>query len=170
MTRFGFVAATCAAALLAALSGLVHPAPRLLWNASASVPLGLYAVWPATPLHVGELVVVQPPMHLASFLAARLYLPLGVSLLKRVLALPGQTVCRSGLRITVDGAAMGDALERDRFGRALPGWQGCRLLAPGEVFLMNRTPPDSLDGRYFGPLPATSIVGRADPIWTHAEN
>lgn len=170
MTRFGFVAATCAATVFAVLSGLVHPTPRLLWNASASVPLGLYAVWPATPLHVGELVVVQPPGQLARFFAARRYLPLGVPLLKHILALSGHTVCRSGLRITVDGAAMGKALERDRLGRALPGWQGCRQLAPGEVFLMNRTPPDSLDGRYFGPLPATSIVGRADPIWTHAEN
>jgi type IV secretory pathway protease TraF len=35
---------------------------------------------------------------------------------------------------------------------------------------MNRTPPDSLDGRYFGPLPMIAIVGRVDPIWTFAEN
>ncbi len=39
-------------------------------------------------------------------------------------------------------------------------------LQPGEVFLMNPTAPDSLDGRYFGPLPASSIVGRAVPLWT----
>ena len=31
---------------------------------------------------------------------------------------------------------------------------------------MNPTVPDSLDGRYFGPLPATSIVARAVPLWT----
>ena len=40
---------------------LFHPAPRLIWNASASVPIGLYAVHPAGALHVTELVVVQPP-------------------------------------------------------------------------------------------------------------
>ena len=170
MTRFGFVLTTYATTLFVALSSLVHPAPKLLWNASASVPIGLYAVRRAPPLHVDELVVVQPPAPLAQLFAARRYLPLGVPLVKRILALPGQTVCRSGLLLTVDGAAMGDALERDRLGRALPDWQGCRMLGPGEVFLMNRTPPDSLDGRYFGPLPTTSIVGRADPIWTHAEN
>ena len=74
-----------------------------------------------------------------------------------------------GRAITVDGITVGEALEHDRFGRALPDWQGCRMLAPGEVFVMN-TPPDSLDGRYFGSLPLTTIVGRADPIWTREEN
>jgi type IV secretory pathway protease TraF len=92
-----------------------------------------------------------------------------VPLLKYVLALPGQTVCRSGGTITVDGAAMGVALDRDHLGRPLPVWQGCRVVAAGEVFLMNR-PADSLDGRYFGPLPATTFVGQADPIRTDEEH
>jgi conjugative transfer signal peptidase TraF len=170
MTRFGFVMTTYAATLFVALTSVFHPAPRLLWNASASVPIGLYAVRRALPLYVGELVVVTPPKSLGQFFAERRYLPLGVPLVKRILALAGQIVCRSGLRITVDDTAMGDALERDRLGRALPDWQGCRVIGPGEVFLMNRTPLDSLDGRYFGPLPLTTIVGRADPIWTREEN
>jgi conjugative transfer signal peptidase TraF len=170
MTRLGFAVTTCAATLLVALSSFFHPAPKLLWNASASVPVGLYAVQRAFPLHVGELVVVKPPMPLARFLAARRYLPFGVPLIKHILALPGQTVCRIAHGVTVDGVAMGEALDRDRFDRALPDWQGCRVLGPGEIFLMNRTPADSLDGRYFGPLPTAAIVGRADPIWTNAEN
>jgi conjugative transfer signal peptidase TraF len=170
MMRFGIVVTTCAATLFVALTSLFHPTPKLLWNASASVPIGLYAVRRAFPLHVGELVAVMPPTPLGQFFAARHYLPLGQPLLKHILALPGQTVCRNGRAVTVDGAAVGEALERDRFGRALPGWQGCRSLAAGEVFVMNTAPPDSLDGRYFGPLPLTTIVGRADPIWTHGKN
>ncbi len=170
MTRFGLVITTCGATLLIALTSVFHPAPKLLWNATASVPIGIYAVRGALPLHVGELVVVTPPKQLAQFFATRHYLPLGVPLLKHVLALPGQTVCRTGRTITVDGITMGEALERDRFGRSLPDWQGCRTLAPGQVFVMNTVPPDSLDGRYFGPLPLTTIVGRADPIWTREEN
>ena len=170
MTRFGFVMTTYTAMLLVALTSVFHPGPKLLWNASASVPIGLYAVRRALPLHVGELVVVTPPRQLAQFFAARHYLPLGVPLVKHVLALPGQTVCRTGRAITVGGTTVGEALEHDHFGRALPDWQGCRALAPGEVFLMNTPPPDSLDGRYFGPLPLTTIVGRADPIWTREED
>lgn len=61
---------------------------------------------------------------------------------------------------------MGDALDRDRRGRPLPVWQGCRSVAAGELFLMNWQVGDSLDGRYFGPLPASAVIGRATPLYT----
>jgi conjugative transfer signal peptidase TraF len=145
------------------------PAPSLVWNASESVPIGLYRVRPSGKLTVTNLVVVQPPEPLATFLADGGYLPRGVPLIKRILALPGQTVCRTALAIVVDGIEMGAARERDRRGRTLPTWQGCRLLARGEVFIMNWDEPVSLDGRYFGPIPVTAIVGRAHPLWTFEE-
>ena len=71
-----------------------------------------------------------------------------------------------GDAITVDRVPVGTARERDHLGRPLPRWSGCHTLGPGEVFLMNPTVPDSLDGRYFGPLPTTAIVARAVPLWT----
>ena len=169
MTRFGWVITTYAAALGIGLAALLHPAPRLIWNASVSVPIGLYAVHPAGGLHVNELLVVTPPEPLATFLDTRRYLPKGVPLLKHVAALPRQTVCRSDRTISIDGVALGEALDRDHLGRPLPVWQGCRVIAAGDVFLMNRR-ADSLDGRYFGSLPATTVVGRADPIWTDEEH
>lgn len=146
------------------------PTPALVWNASESVPLGLYQVRPAGQLSVTELVVAFPPDALAKFLAQRRYLPRSVPLIKRILALPGQTVCRYGLAITVDGIDMGQARERDHLGRLLPSWQGCQIIAKGEVFLMNRDEPASLDSRYFGPVPAASIVGRAEPLWTYEDD
>jgi conjugative transfer signal peptidase TraF len=169
MTRFGRTTAASAVALGVGLSVLFRPAPRLIWNASASVPIGLYAVRPAGALHVDELLVVMPPEPLATFLDERRYLPRGVPLLKHVLALPGQTVCRSDRTITVDGVAVGEALDRDHLSCPLPIWRGCRVVGAGDVFLMNRQSEDSLDGRYFGPLPSTTIVGRADPLWTDQE-
>ena len=170
MMRFGRFAATSAVVLGVGLSVLFRPAPRLIWNASASVPIGLYTVRPAGPLHVDELLVVMPPEPLATFLDERRYLPLGVPLLKHVLALPGQTVCRSDRTITVDGVTVGDALDRDHLGRPLPVWHGCRVVGAGNVFLMNWQSGDSLDGRYFGSLPTTTVVGRADPLWTDQEH
>ena len=47
MTRFGWVMATYFSAVATTDTALFNPAPRLIWNASASVPLGLYAVRPA---------------------------------------------------------------------------------------------------------------------------
>ena len=49
-------------------------------------------------------------------------------------------------------------------------WLGCRIVADDEVFLMNWRSEYSLDGRYFGPLPASTIVGRADPLWIQKDN
>lgn len=145
------------------------PAPLYIWNASESVPIGLYRLRPAGNLIVSELVAVQPPEPLATFLADGDYLPRGVPMLKRVLALPGHTVCRDRLTITVDKIEMGEARERDSRGRPLPVWQGCRIIADGDVFLMNWQSAASLDSRYFGVLPTSSILGRAEPLWTEED-
>jgi conjugative transfer signal peptidase TraF len=155
-------------ASLAAPSVAVLPA-LLIWNASASVPLGLYRVERPTEHEVGDLVVVMPPAPLAAFMVTRGYIGADVPLLKHVAGLPGQRVCRSGATVTVDGVVLGEALPRDRLGRDLPDWQGCRLLQDGEIFLMNREVRDSLDGRYFGSLPADAVIGKARPIWVTSD-
>ena len=169
MMRVGIVTFVGMVVAALGLSIVLPPAPRLIWNASASVPIGLYAVRPIGALHADELVVVNPPPPLAAFLSARAYLPQGVPLLKHIAALPGQTVCRSDRTITVDGIALGQALDRDRRGRILPQWHGCQRIAQGAVFLMNARVRDSLDSRYFGVLPAATIIGQATPIWTLEE-
>ncbi len=166
MTRFGYVMFTCLMTMGVAASALTETPKKLIWNASASAPIGLYSIEPADRLEVTDLVAVDAPEPLARFLAERGYLPRGLPLMKRIAGLPGQQVCRLRSDITVDGIEMGDTLERDRLGRDLPVWQGCRRIADGEVFLMNWEIQDSLDGRYFGPLPANSIIGRAVPLWT----
>lgn len=163
--RRNIVLAMLSGASMLAFSWFAHPAPWLLWNASASVPIGLYDVHPVKHLREGQLLIVNPPPPLARFLETRRYLPIGVPLIKHVAALPGQTVCRLGRRITVDGILQAEALDRDTSSRALPIWRGCQKIAPHEIFLLNIGVPDSLDGRYFGPLPDTTIIGRATPLW-----
>ncbi|WFU62313.1 S26 family signal peptidase [Bradyrhizobium brasilense] len=162
ITTFGVVAALVATVAL-------EPLPLYIWNASASVPIGLYRLRPTTRFQVTELVAVQPTEPLATFLDLNGYLPIGVPMLKRVLALPGQTVCRTGLTISVDDIAVGEARDRDGSGRPLPKWQGCWVVGDGELFLMNWQSGDSLDGRYFGFLPASAVIGRAFPVWTWEE-
>ncbi|MBN9306953.1 MAG: hypothetical protein BGO82_05380 [Devosia sp. 67-54] len=152
---------------LLAVSACLHFTPLFIWNASASAPIGLYRLVLSTPISIGDLVVVTPPAPLDSFLADRGYLPRSVPLLKRIVALGGTTVCRIGLTMVVDGHITGTALARDSHDRPLPVWQGCRTLADDDVFLMNSDVADSLDGRYFGPLPVSAIVARALPMWTN---
>jgi len=143
-----------------------RPDIRFIWNASASVPVGLYRIVPVTRIQVTDLAVVMPPDELAAFLGERGYLPRGLPLIKRVLALSDTTVCRSDHEIIAYGMTYGAARERDTRGRPLPVWQGCRTLRKGEAFFMNWDSPDSFDSRYFGPLPLSTVVGRAIPVWT----
>lgn len=168
MGRLTIILAICGSAALTLCSDKDAP-PSYIWNASESVPIGLYRLQPARGLTVTELVAVQPPEPIASFLDLNGYLPIGVPMLKRVLALPGQSVCRNGLVVSVDGIEMGLASERDARGRPLPVWLGCRLIAPDEVFLMNWQSADSFDGRYFGPIPASAVIGQALPVWTKGD-
>ena len=142
------------------------PLPRLVWNASASVPVGLYRIERHQPPHLGDIVLVQPPEPLAQLMADRRYLPRGVPMLKHVAALAGDVVCRKGLTVTVNGqfAVVSEVLDHAK--RPLPAWQGCRRLSTGEVFLLNPLAASSFDGRYFGVLPLSAVIGIAHPLWT----
>src|SRR5260221_13020786 len=126
------VTVVAAAAVIETMLG-PKPATRFVWNASESVPTGLYQVQPTRPLIVTTLVVAYPPEPLATLLADGGYLLRDVPLIKRILALPGQTVCRAGPTIAVAGIEMGMARERDHRGRVLPDWERCHTLARGEV-------------------------------------
>lgn len=149
---------------------LFHSEPRLVWNASASVPIGLYAVRSIGVLTVTDLVVARPPEPLANWLDERRYLPKGAPLIKRVAGLPGQKICRDSLTVSVDGIVLAQARERDHAGCPLPVWNGCFTLLSGEVFLLNWDEPTSLDGRYFGAFPIEGVVGRATPLWTREDD
>lgn len=166
MSRRRILAVTLLPVIGIAATSVANMPTKLVWNATASAPVGLYTIEPADALDVPELVAIMPPEPLAGFMVGRGYVGRGVPLLKRVVGLPGQRVCRTGRTITVDSVEIGDALDRDRIGRDLPVWQGCRVIADGQLFLMNAQVRDSLDGRYFGPIPASSVVGRALPLWT----
>lgn len=166
MSRITIVLATAFAAMGIGYPELTPMPIKLIWNTSASVPIGLYEIDFNGPFEVTDLVAVDAPEPLATFLAERSYLPKGLPLLKRVRAVSGQSVCRTDLAITVDGIVAGSALERDRAGRELPVWQGCQRIPIGEIFLMNWQIRDSLDGRYFGLTSTDQIIGRAVPLLT----
>lgn len=169
MTRRFYLSATVTAAVLSATGfgavAFFAPHPRLLWNATPSAPTGLYRLVPSAQPPKSTLVAIMPPPALADFMAARRYLPLGVPLLKHVAANPGARLCRHSGRVTVDGRLVAIAQARDSHGRPLPVWHGCQRLAADHLFLLNLA-PDSMDGRYFGPLSDAGLLGCALPILT----
>jgi conjugative transfer signal peptidase TraF len=136
----------------------------LVWNASTSVPVGLYRIEATQPKR-GELALVQLSPAVARLAARRDYLRRSAFLLKPVAATVGDRVCRHGAFVVINGIVVTTARFHDIRDRVLPAWHGCRQLAFGDVLLLGRS-RDSFDGRYFGPIPANRVVGRAHPLWT----
>jgi conjugative transfer signal peptidase TraF len=150
--------------VLVLLSAALPPAPRLVWNASASAPQGLYAVTPGAWVEPGEMVIARVPLRYRKLAAARRYLPMNVPLVKRVAAFAGDQVCASGLDIFVNGRRVAERRATDRVGRRMPMWEGCTVLRGRQLFLLMNH-PDSFDGRYFGPTNAADVVGKARLLW-----
>jgi conjugative transfer signal peptidase TraF len=154
-----------AAAVGIASTLLWPPRPVLLWNASPSSPIGLYAVTSSGRIAAGDTIVAWAPAPARRLAAARHYLPANVPLVKRVAAAPGDRVCATRMTIFVNGRPAVLRRVRDPSGRPLPWWSGCRLLRPGELFLLSPNAPDAFDGRYFGVTRSSEIVGKARLLW-----
>lgn len=164
--QLGCWAVGCAALMLAlGATSVTAPRPRLVWNASASAPIGLYAVGAVAEVARGDMVIARLPGEFRMFAARRHYLPANVPLVKRVAAVPGDKVCAVGARIFVNGRLVASRLSRDGAGRVMPRWAGCVSLAEGRYFLLMAESCASFDGRYFGFSEASDIVGRARLLW-----
>ncbi|HZV09439.1 MAG TPA: S26 family signal peptidase, partial [Novosphingobium sp.] len=143
---------------------LMPPRPWLVWNASASAPIGLYAVTASHHGMVGDMVIARVPVRWRDLAATRRYIPANVPLVKRVAAASGDRICASGRAIFINGRWFARRQAVDSRGRAMPWWQGCVTLGKGRVFLLMDA-PDSFDGRYFGPTDRGDIIGRARLLW-----
>jgi len=162
--RPGLIFSISALALLAIAASLTTD-PVLIWNASASAPVGLYRRI-AGPPECGDLVLAWLPAGARELAAERGYLPRTVPVVKRVAGLAGDTVCAEGATVFINGKPVAGRLAADGQGRPLPAWEGCNLLRPGEFFLLMESSPASFDGRYFGPVRRHQIIGRLVPVWT----
>lgn len=149
--------------LLAAALGatlLWPPRPVLVWNASASAPIGLYAIRYPAGAETGDIVLAHMPPAWRQLAGERRYIPVNVPLVKRVAARESDRVCALGHRIWVNGRGVAERRRRDGLGRLLPWWTGCVILGSGELFLLMES-STSFDGRYFGPTGRRDIIGRA---------
>jgi len=154
-----------AAAATLAILGMMHSAAAgsspLLINESSSVPRGMY-LRTSDPVAVSRVVVVSPPPNARAYLS-ELGAPPDAQLLKRVAAVGGELVCiRDGRLAWPRGAVR--ALSRDRAGRRLPVWRGCRRLAAEELLVVGDTAA-SFDSRYFGPIDRAEVRGVYREVW-----
>jgi conjugative transfer signal peptidase TraF len=141
------------------------PAPRLVWNASASAPIGLYAVTPGATVEPGDMVIARVPDPSRMMAAERRYIPANVPLVKRVAAAAGDEVCALGREIFVNGTWVVERRASDAKARPMPWWSGCVRLRGRQLFLLMSDSPGSFDGRYFGVTEGELVVGKARLLW-----
>jgi conjugative transfer signal peptidase TraF len=137
--------------------------PQLLWNASPSVPAGLYRL-DAHPPPTAALAVIRLPEPYRRLAETRSYLRAGMLLIKPVAAEAGDIVCRQGSRVSVNGRTLARARPSDPAGRPLPAWSGCLRLDAGKIFVLSAR-PGSFDSRYIGPIERDHVLGTAIPVW-----
>jgi signal peptidase I len=116
-------------------------------------------------LHEGDIVVFShPPLDNCQG-------PRGGDLVKRVVALPGQTIYSSGNRIYINGRPLAEPYlpRHDPLGPAIPDATSRHpyRVPPGEFYLLGDNRTDSCDSRYWGPIKGTSIVGKVVLVWWH---
>jgi len=160
-----------AAATLAFLVRTFVFQPFWIPSASMTPTLGVYdrilvqkAFFSWHDVHEGDIVVFsQPPLdHCPG--------PPG-DLVKRVIALPGQTIYSSGNTIYIDGRPLAEPYlpSYDPLGLQIPGAsrQNPYRVPPGEFYVMGDNRADSCDSRFWGPITGSSIVGKVVLTFWH---
>ncbi len=137
--------------------------PLVIWNKTDSAPKGLY-LWTSSTVSKSDWAILKGNSATAKWIAGHGYIGPDWPIIKRVAAIQGDKVCRKGLRISLNGVAIAQALETDFYGAPLPSWSGCVRLDETQVFLINDH-PHSLDGRYFGTESIRDLSGSARLIW-----
>ena len=157
--RYAALVATAIPVLALAVASAAGLPKKLVYNASESVPVGFYWI-DRQPILRGDYVYVRVPERVRNLVIEHGYLPPDIPLVKHVVGLNGDRVCRAGTEISVNGAVVSTAKRQDRLGRQMPDWHGCHILTERTVFLLQEH-PRSFDGRYFGPVNRHLIIGRA---------
>jgi signal peptidase I len=95
-------------------------------------------------------------------------------LVKRVIALPGQTIYSSGNSIYVNGRLLAEPYlpHDDPLGPPVPdaSSQHPYRVPPGEFYVLGDNRADSCDSRYWGPITGSSIIGKVVLTWWHDDH
>jgi signal peptidase I len=93
--------------------------------------------------------------------------PANGDLVKRVIALPGQTIYSSGSNIYVDGRLLAEPYlpSDDPLGPAIASRQDPYRVPAGDFYVLGDNRAISCDSRYWGPLKGSSIVGKVILVW-----
>ncbi len=138
----------------------------LVWNATASLPLGLYWKTLGPTSRRDDLVALRIPGPVQRLVHDRRYLPDDAWLVKPIAAAPGDTACIRDGTLFVNERPFGAVLTEDHKGRPLPHDDFCGVVPAGKVYLASAH-PGSFDSRSFGPVSVSDLQSKVVPLWTY---
>lgn len=128
---------------------------------SASMPKGIYFITPIKNIDRGDVVIFKPPSAIDTFLIQQKWVPRSGVLLKTVMAVPGDYVCKKNHWVWLDRKKTAYVFEYYEPHKKLPNIPFCGALNPDQYLLMSVLNNKSFDGRYFGIINRTNLIGRA---------
>lgn len=149
------------AALVASLIAFDRVQDVILYNGSASMPVGFYLRTGRAP-RLGSVVTVHA-MSVAPAYARQRHAGSRFRFLKRIAATAGDLVCADNDELRINAEIRALRQRRDSAGRVLPSWSGCVTLRSDQVLLLGDG-ADSFDSRYFGVVSVDDIEGVWRPL------
>ena len=134
---------------------------RLTYQVSPSMKEGWYLIEPVSQIHRHEVLVFYPPTATRTFLTRQHWLPEDGLMMKYVFGMPGDFVCNQQGMLRVNGQTMGRVMVFYAPHKKLPNLGFCEQLSQNHFLMISLRDPHSFDGRYFGPVSRSAIVGQA---------
>jgi len=140
---------------------LKHLGFGLVYNASKSMSRGVYVVIPAKKIQRNDIVVFYPPFTTQQFLSMQHWGPGNHLLMKHVLGLPGDWVCKRKNTLWINQNKVANVLVFYATNKKIPQVDFCGYLTVDQYLLLSTNSERSFDGRYFGPVQRQNIKGKA---------
>ena len=141
----------------------IYAQPLIIYNATDSLPHGIYRVIKQEIYERGDLIVFPVPEEVRSLVLERGWLKPDSYLIKPVAAKTGDDMRITSGQVFINGMSFGAIKKQDKEGLPLPSLVFKGTLSPGKSAVLQRS-DDSFDSRYFGQIDESQIIGRAVPI------
>ena len=133
--------------------GIVH-------QETNSMEKGWYLTLPLNKIKRGEIVIFQPRNTIYNYMIRHGWLRARMSMMKHVLAMPGDKVCTLNHQLRINGHWIGKIYIYYTKHFLLPQWHFCGRLLADEYLLVSTFSKHSFDSRYFGPIRRKQIYSK----------
>lgn len=133
---------------------------ELTYQETASMPIGWYLQTPINKVKKEDVVIVNLNQNWQQYLVRHHWIGKNMTLMKHVFAIPGDTVCIKHQHLLINGRKVVKIYKYYAKNKPLPQWHFCGRVPNNQYLLLSTLSLRSFDGRYFGLIQRSSIIGK----------